>query len=337
MCDAVFGAVLVSSSKLSKCRAIAEQWNRIQGVDYAVRDADLVWNLTQQDLVLYETTEICKVPLIYAVVTEKGIQAGLSARSLWLSLWCEVEVLHQAQFITELLAFAKSKTKTRVVLGGDDFHFVSGVPLHTASGRHLAEALVKSGFEGGRVVDYVGSLKSPAVRTYIDEGRAIAAKNNWSFPIVATTQQSNEMFEFLKRAFPGRWAREFEFWRQREDARRAYWHALKNSDGVAIGFARMAIRGRINNLDQGWSPGALRLSLGDGLLMNDSCLGPIGVAVEHRGHGAGRALLALVLDSLFIHNAGRICIDWTNAFKYYYPLNFEEQRHYWAGAKSEVP
>jgi hypothetical protein len=82
-------------------------------------------------------------------------------------------------------------------------------------------------------------------------------------------------------------------------------------------------------------PGALRFPLVAGGVdqSTDACLGPIGIAAAGRGSGAGKILLGLSLQLLLAKNAERVCIDWTNAYNYYKPLNLPAVRKYWSAVK----
>src|SRR5262249_5055703 len=133
----------------------------------------------------------------------------------------------------------------------------------------------------------------------------------------------------------GRWSREFQFWNSRQDTKRAQWFVLTTAKSPEIlGFARLAVRSHHKPLDQGWNPGALRLSTDSNFSATDGCLGPIGVAKSLRGQGAGRVLLAHVLHTLKTQGSKEICIDWTDAIQYYSALNFKEARNYWTAWKS---
>ena len=97
-----------------------------------------------------------------------------------------------------------------------------------------------------------------------------------------------------------------------------------------VGFSRLAKRGRVPRLSEGWTPGAMRLPLSPEAVARDtdSCLGPIGISASERGRGAGKILLGLSLHELSLQRAELTCIDWTNAYNYYTPLGFSVARRY---------
>jgi predicted GNAT family N-acyltransferase len=321
-------------------RPVVAEWNRTHGLAYQVRPSDVSWNFSEQDLVRYRVTKVATTSVIVATATPQGIAAGLSQPSLWLALWGEIPEGREPEFLDGFRALGKQEGKTRLVLGADEFHLVPGVPVTDIAGERLKAALQAAKFEGSEAGDFIGPAKSPKVDAYLNDAVAQANNDGWRFLPVETRDEEDALYAFLAKEFAGRWTREFAFWRSRQDTRRAYWHSLKHQGDEILGFARMAVRGKQKPLDQGWSPGALRLPLrtADDMkrdwLEQDACLGPIGVASSQRGKGAGRVLLGRVLESLQAHNAGRVCIDWTNAFKYYYPLGFEISRQYWTAWKS---
>lgn len=322
-------------ANFSAAKNVLKQWNRCHGPYYQIRETDLRWNLTAQDLLSYRFTTLDGTPIMYAVATEQGEASGLSTKSLWLSLWGEITEGHESRFVSELEALTRAEGKARLTIGADEFHFVPGVPTDSPADLRLIDALEISGYQGATEADFVGDAASTAVTAYITEARGLASNQAMTFRIAETDAERTALHAFLAREFPGRWTREFEFWRSRSDTRRGFWATLQQS-GTIMGFARMAVRNRVKGEEMAWCPGALRLPLRRESRpdLHDSCLGPIGVAASGRGKGSGRVLLGLVLEKLREEGAERICIDWTDAFKYYEPLCFEKARQYrtaWKG------
>lgn len=308
---------------------VLEEWNRSRGGPYSIREADLSWNIASQNLVRYDVAQIDETPVIFGLSSEEGLQAGLSARSLWLNLWGDVRKGREDEFINGALALAAKNSRSRLSFGADEFHFAPGIPDSQPA---LITAAKSAGFTTSDEVDFVGDNQSEAVDQYIAEAQTAAHKGDWRFEQVSSEIELDELHRFLTAEFPGRWTREFVFWRARTDTRRGFWMRLRQGDGPVLGFARMAVRGRLTPLDTGWNPGALRLphSLNgpESPRADDSCLGPIGVAQAARGQGAGKILLGLVLRTLRENGASRTCIDWTDALKYYLPLKFQIARRF---------
>lgn len=315
----------------------------------AVRECDVLWNFREQTRVLYRGIRLGSTPVIYGIATEHGVASGLSATSLWLSLWGSIEPGKEPEFVDQFLRLGQEEKKKRLAVGGDEFHLVPGIPLIGDSGIRLKDALLKRGFSGADAFDFVGDLFSGAIQNYIEQANGAALAEKWDLRSVDSRNDTAALERFLQKEFPGRWAREFAVLNEYRDMGRSFWATLHKGSSEAVGFARMAVRGRLEPLDHGWSPGALRLPLRmverDSRLWteHDACLGPIGVAVSQRGLGAGKILLGYVLAQLQREvnklttpgdNAGRVCIDWTNAIKYYEPLKLEQSRHFWTTWRS---
>lgn len=309
---------------------VLQQWNSTQGPAYQLRYTDLHWNLQKQNLISYSFHKLAGTPVITATATQIGIASGIPVRNMWLSLWGQIE--NYDLFVRELLALTKSIGKKKTVIGGEEFHLIPGVPL-TPSGLKLKAALQTLKFIGAEAADYIGDIKSEAVAAYIANSKAEYEKRGLTFKEVTTPTEISTAEKFLAKEFPGRWTREFQFWASREDTQRGFWKLLRSKENEVIGFARMAVRGRSVPLEKNWTPAALRMptqiEMPLQILNTDCCLGPIGVASSQRGQGTGKVLLGLVLESLRNYPTDRICIDWTDAFKYYEPLKFEVARRYW--------
>jgi GNAT superfamily N-acetyltransferase len=314
------------------------QWNESHGPYFKVHDSTLYWNLNQQNLVTYKVAEITSVPIVYGVAAENGVSAGLPTRNFWLSLWGNIPAGKEDLFVKSLLELAKLEKKEKVIIGADEFHHVPGVPLPT--GEALIGALKRVGFQGAIEADFIGEVKSSSVTDYIRESEKLAKAQSLSLVPLKNQNDHAKLHAFLAKEFPGRWTREFEFWSgariaasaDPSETKRGLWMSLMRESNTLVGFARLAVRGQ-GKFENGWTPGALRLPLSNtpasAWLATDGCLGPIGVAASERGKGAGKALLGLVLRTLRDRGAERICIDWTDAIKYYEPLHFEKAREYW--------
>jgi len=322
-------------------KLVAREWNRVQGPYLQVRNCDLLWNLTQQALVHYQFTQLANTPVLYCVASNNGVSAGLSDRSLWLSLWGEIPAGQEDDFINELLDLTRREGKSRCSIGGDEFHFVPGVPLESKANERLLRSLAKNDFKIAEACDFVGDIESETVSKYIDEALKNSRSEGWQLKAALSDAEKEELHAFLKTEFPGRWTREFEFFLKSETTKRAIWSSLRNQTNEICGFARIAVRNRSLPIDEGWTPGALRLPLvpdrNSAWSPTDGCLGPIGIAASQRGKGTGRILLGLTLNSLRLNQAKLTCIDWTDAMKYYQPLQFKVVRRYGTAWRALAP
>jgi hypothetical protein len=302
---------------------VVTEWNQCHGAFYFVDAADLRWNLEEQDWLEYRAVELAGVPALLASPSAQGVAAGLPQKTLWLSLYGRIPAGKEPLFVEAFVKATKDAGKTRAHVGGEEFHFVAGIPVEDEPGTRLAAAFAQAGFANSEAADFGGSLLTPQMAKYISEAEVAAKKIACTLTTAKGDSEFAELGMFLLKEFPGRWEREFRCWKNREDTKRAYWNILREKSGKVLGFSRLAVRGRIPDLNTGWNPGALRLPIDDMLAQRlnlDSCLGPIGISASERGRGAGKILLGLSLQNLLINKADRVCIDWTNAYTYYTPL-----------------
>lgn len=304
-------------------------WNGCHGAFYQAELSDLHWNLREQSWVEYRGEEAGGVRMALAVATPEGLRAGISGRTLWICFHSPVAGGVVPALVRGLEDMARGLGKTRISFGGDEFHFFSGVPVGEEAGAVLSKELVAHGFQVSEAGDFTGEMTTPAIAAYVQAADALAQRERFLLLDAEDASDLDRLGEFLRREFPGRWEREFRFWRQRVDTGRATWQLMIDDKNEILGFSRVAVRGRLKPLDQGWNPGALRLPLGGGPRdITDCCLGPIGVAASGRGKGWGKILLGLSLQKLLRNNARRICIDWTNAYNYYTPLGVQLSRKF---------
>jgi len=325
-----------------------DSWTGSRSPLFQLRACDLAWNFITQKWLRYQWDRIADVPVIFATTSEEGERAGLSGQTLWISLWGEIPTGAEIRFLEEAQRFAVAHGKSRLAFGGEEFHFSPGIPMSNAKDQALVSAAKANGFSGSEESDYVGSLQDQEVERYIEEATQSPSLRDYRLSAVQDRAGLSALEVFISREFPGRWTREFRFWRDHVDTKRAVWMMLTKDGGSSssggsgeiVGFARMAVRDRIRPIDIGWTPAAMRMPLAaedDATPVwnqNDSCLGPIGVAGQLRGQGAGKALLGRVLQELRNRNAGLVCIDWTDAHKFYEPLQFSVARRYFVASKS---
>lgn len=315
---------------------VVSSWNHCHGAFYQVSENDLSWNEGQQKLLRYWRATLEGVPVLWAEATPEGAGFGISPNGIWLSLYGAIGEGKEAGFATAVEEFARKRGKARVAIGGDEFHFLPGIPVGDPGGERLARAFQEIGFSTADCADFVGKPANPASEGYIAAAIKESADRGWRFHSVESEKDKKDISAFLTREFSGRWSREWEVWSLRADTGRAFWNLLRDEKGVVLGFSRLAIRGGTLAPEAGWTPGAMRLPLNASgeRADTDSCLGPIGIAASERGRGAGKVLLGLSLQELNARGANLVCIDWTNAYNYYTPLGFQVVRSYlsaWKG------
>jgi hypothetical protein len=299
-----------------------QEWNDCRGAFFRLRREDFCWHQEMQDWLEYFHREIDGAIVLFAHATVKGVAAGISDKTLWISLWGDLS--KKSDSVLEYsIELAKKMQKTRLHIGGDEFHFVPGIPIEEKALNQSAERL---GFQFSEAADFSGTLNSDTLKKYLEENTKFSQLGGWDLNLL-TEENFENFFQYMRKEFPGRWAREFSFWREKKNVDRAFWNILVNEKKEIKGFSRLAIRGENTN---SWIPGALRFPLfpegGDS--NTDACLGPIGISSSERGKGVGKILLALSLQKLLIRGADRVSIDWTNAYNYYIPLGLKMVRNY---------
>lgn len=325
-------STLRREADLTSNQELIEFWNQTHGHYYSLCAEHLDWNFENQSWVKYELHRLRDVVWLSAVATPEGEHLGIDAQSLWIALWVFRDEPRGEELLQQAFGLAREKRKNRIFVGGDEFHFLPGCPLEERCAHAFEVKLSEQGRQPVVVGDLVGESQSPQLEAYLSQHLPSADKQGLFLRPVERDQAEALFEKRLLAEFPGRWHREFLFWRSRLDTQRGSWFELCSREGRSLGFSRVSVRGKREGWRQDWNPGALRLPLSsDGsFLETDGCLGPIGMWKETRGQGLGGPLLALTLSELRKKAVERICIDWTNAFKYYEPLGFQQVRTYWS-------
>jgi hypothetical protein len=308
-----------TASTIHAAQSLLKIWNDTQPPAYTLRAYDLQWNLQQQNFLQYEMKSFAGTPVLIGYATKAGEAHGINGTTLHVCLWGPTE---SEDFVLAAEEFATSRQFKKLVFAGDEFHFFPGIPSHQTK---LISQIQKHNYTVTEVADLVGNIHQREVDSFI---QSLPLDKHVLNPVINQVERL-KLISFLKQEFPGRWLREFLMWDQREDTQRALWFSYYDQLQV-IGFARLGVRSLLLPQEKGWTMGALRLPLNLEAQFYDSdgCLGPIGVAKSARGKGAGKILLGLALQELKRKNAKQICIDWTDAFKYYQEIQFQRFRNY---------
>ena len=193
----------------------------------------------------------------------------------------------------------------RIGLGGGPRRFAPGLPAALGT----TAFFTRHGFAehgpvwdvGRRLTDYTAParVRTDAVVRPLQAGDAPA------------------LADFLARAFPGRWAYEYEVFR-RDGGRPQDYLLLWVGDRPA-GFCRLTVADSERPLDR-FFPRPLPEPWGQ--------LGPIGVEAERRGQGYGAALLDAGLRYLRARGVDGCIIDWTTLLDFYGRFGFRPHRRY---------
>ncbi|URZ09730.1 GNAT family N-acetyltransferase [Clostridium felsineum] len=215
---------------------------------------------------------------------------------------------------TKLMDMAEKKLIENGVklirLGSDTYHFFPGVPLECLTSENFFSS---RNFEiNESFYDLIGDISK------LDLKRPLL-KGNFQVGIM-NHEDKEELFNFLKRSFSGRWYEEFmEFFNIGMEERDIV--IVKNSDEV-IGFAHI-----YDNKSNFIGPSIYWSSL---LSENYGGLGPIGIDKAYRNRGLGMFLLYKSLEILKKRKVEKMVIDWTerDIINFYGKFNFMPWKEY---------
>ncbi len=220
----------------------------------------------------------------------------------------------------ELLTWAEDWLRERgcaqMRLGGSLRPYSAGYPVELGNEAFFRHRGFEARASGAYVWDVARDLSEYAVETFHRNDEVETFRRNVSIR-PAQTGEENELLEFLRREFPGRWRFEFEEF-LRQGGRISDWAVLLSDRGID-GFARLAFEDSLQPLDRVF-PQRLPRPWGQ--------LGPIGVARGLRGQGYGRALLDASLTHLQARGVRGCVIDWTNLIDFYTKFGFKPYRQY---------
>lgn len=255
---------------------------------------------------------------LVAIVATKGLEeplAGYDRRVGWVSMLAVDPVVGETgERIEFLLDHAVDSLREggaeRVRFGGDLRKFVPGLPSGAPDA--YVEALEAVGFEhDGTSSDLYRPLDGSddaAIEQYAATSPAVTVRS-------AGPGDESALCEFVKRAFPGRWAYQVESNCRLPGTLSDYW--LVYRDGTPVAFARTGrwdsmVLSSCVNWGARWGP-------------DYSGLGPIGVAEEHRGNNYGLALIATAMRQFRADGYRHMTIDGVRdgLFDYYAKLGFE--------------
>ena len=137
---------------------LVAEWNGCHGAFYRLRANDFLWHQHNQTWLTYALTSAAGIPVLLAEATSEGIANGISAKTLWLSLFGKISSSNAHEFLSELEAAAAQKGKTRLSLGGEEFHFLPGLP--ESDKEILALELTRRGYALADCADFAGDLRN---------------------------------------------------------------------------------------------------------------------------------------------------------------------------------
>lgn len=269
-------------------------------------------NLENSYVVLNEREEL--IAFIICKIWDDDFEIPLYNDACWISLFC-VDVMYRNQGIgTELLNlvinFAKSKNKKILYLGKDYNNYFPGLPVDLKSS---ANWFLNRGFT--KTYDTYDLIR----KNDIARPTKFQLKNkNIEFRL-ATIEDKNDLIDFVKRNWPGRWEKEIKDYFKMGGKGEEYALALEGDNICAfakIGFPHtktslisysLTWRERFNKLGG---------------------IGPLGVDVSYRKRNLGYDIVAFANNLLVDSNVSEIIIDWTGLLDFYRRFEFEVFKSY---------
>ena len=222
-----------------------------------------------------------------------------------------VDSAHRGKGIgTTLLERAEADLKGNGVeemqLGGDPFHYFSGIPDQYKDAQKWAE---KHG--------YTKRVDTYDLINHLDKKYDLPVDNSVAFSILKKEEEA-DLISFLERCFPGRWVYEtMKYFEMNGDGRE---FVVVKKKGQIIGFCR------INDSHSPfiaqnvyWSP-LFEQEVGG--------IGPLGIDANEQKQGYGLAIVQAAMAYLQQRNIETIIIDWTILVDFYKKLDFNPWKIY---------
>jgi ribosomal protein S18 acetylase RimI-like enzyme len=207
-----------------------------------------------------------------------------------------------------LAGLARDRGIERLDAAGGMFYVWGGIPDDLPDGSPFSEAI---GFEFG---DVSWDLRGDVTNLRVDDASAALLRDERLTIESATPADAAGALAFLLAEFGGEWWHETS-WFLAQGGDPATLLLLRDASHRIVGLARIhRPDGRPIGPPHFWA--ALRPPASGGL-------GPIGIALERRGRGLGRALLVTALDRLRTAGLADVVIDLTSLLGYYGSHGFE--------------
>ncbi|TFB24415.1 GNAT family N-acetyltransferase [Filobacillus milosensis] len=211
--------------------------------------------------------------------------------------------------LNKCLDTLSKKGKKEVRLGRDTWHYFPGVPVEYEDTRSWFE---KQGFSRGRYID------TDMSRSFSKDEPFEQLQNPDADFSILKPEDQDELCEFMKANFPGRWDYEVNKYFELGGTGRDF--VVLRIDGAIQGFCRMNdevtpfIGCNVN-----WA------GVFDGKVGG---IGPLGVNKDVRGNGLGLDVVKAGMNTLRERGIDHIIIDWTGLVDFYKKVGFDVFKQY---------
>lgn len=302
--------------KRDRLEELVELWNKELAVDFPMRKELFIQNSFNDVNVSYEGSYIAVddqdhvIGFVVAKRWQETIDVKMDPKRGWIQVLL-IDSTHRGKGLgTKLLKRAEAQLKGNGVeemqLGGDPFHYFSGIPDQYKNAQKLAE---KHG--------YTKRVDTYDLINHLDKKYDLPVDNSVVFSILKKEDEV-DLILFLERCFPGRWVYEtMKYFEMNGDGRE---FVVVKKKGQIIGFCR------INDSHSPfiaqnvyWSP-LFEQEVGG--------IGPLGIDANEQKQGYGLAIVQAAIAYLQERNTETIIIDWTILVDFYKKLDFNPWKIY---------
>ncbi|AMQ06141.1 GNAT family N-acetyltransferase [Sporosarcina psychrophila] len=302
--------------KRDRLEELVELWNKELAVDFPMRKELFIQNSFNDVNVSYEGSYIAVddqdhvIGFVVAKRWQETIDVKMDPKGGWIQVLL-IDSAHRGKGLgTKLLKRAEAQLKGNGVeemqLGGDPFHYFSGIPDQYKNAQKLAK---KHG--------YTKRVDTYDLINHLDKKYDLPVDNSVVFSILKKEEEV-DLILFLERCFPGRWVYEtMKYFEMNGDGRE---FVVVKKKGQIIGFCR------INDSHSPfiaqnvyWSP-LFEQEVGG--------IGPLGIDANEQKQGYGLAIVQAAIAYLQERNTETIIIDWTILVDFYKKLDFNPWKIY---------
>lgn len=302
--------------KRDRLEELVELWNKELAVDFPMRKELFIQNSFNDVNVSYEGSYIAVddqdhvIGFVVAKRWQETIDVKMDPKRGWIQVLL-IDSAHRGKGLgTKLLKRAEAQLKGNGVeemqLGGDPFHYFSGIPDQYKNAQKLAK---KHG--------YTKRVDTYDLINHLDKKYDLPVDNSVVFSILKKEEEV-DLILFLERCFPGRWVYEtMKYFEMNGDGRE---FVVVKKKGQIIGFCR---------INDSHSPFIAQNVYWSPLFEQDvGGIGPLGIDANEQKQGYGLAIVQAAIAYLQERNTETIIIDWTILVDFYKKLDFNPWKIY---------
>ncbi|KAA0965499.1 GNAT family N-acetyltransferase [Sporosarcina sp. ANT_H38] len=300
----------------NRLEELVELWNKELADDFPMREELFIQNSFADVNVSYDSSFIAVddldrvIGFVVAKRWQEQIDVKMESKRGWIQVLL-VDSAHRGKGMGTLLlerveAHLKGNGVEEMQLGGDPFHYFSGIPNQYKEAQKWVE-------QHG----YAKRIDTYDLINHLDMKYDLPADNSIAFSILKKEEEA-DLILFLERCFPGRWVYEtMKYFEMNGDGRE---FVVVKKKGQIIGFCR------INDSHSPfiaqnvyWSP-LFEQEVGG--------IGPLGIDVNEQKQGYGLGIVQAAIAYLQERNIKTIIIDWTILVDFYKKLDFNPWKSY---------